>query len=130
MADGEINFDCPEFPTLISIQDAIAAEEGCDGWAARAIAELFIRDTRIEMAHRRMLASDPQALRGMLNRWFNGMTADLDRLNESMRQATAAFRVLADMLRDGDERDVRRHPDLAELNAMLDGFYRAEETQQ
>lgn len=123
MARDEINFDCPEFPAFISIREAIAAEEGCDGWAAFAIAELFVRDARIDAAHRRMLASDPQALRARLDRSFNRMSTDLDRVNESMRQATIAFKTLADALRAGDERDIQQHPDLAALDAALDGFY-------
>lgn len=42
----------------------------------------------------------------------------------------AAVRRLAAAMQAVDDREVATHPDLAELNVMLDGFYAAEEPQR
>ncbi|MEV2259168.1 hypothetical protein AB0J13_10970 [Streptomyces anulatus] len=51
---------------------------------------------------------------------FKAAEADAEaaviRLSDSMRK-------LATALQDGADRDLAEHPDMAELNVMLDGFY-------
>ncbi|MFE3004231.1 MULTISPECIES: hypothetical protein [unclassified Streptomyces] len=54
--------------------------------------------------------------------WHRYKAAEADaqaaviRLTDSMRQ-------LATALQEGADRDLAEHPDMAELNVMLDGFY-------
>jgi hypothetical protein len=50
-------------------------------------------------------------------------TAEQHRAYAEMIETAIAFRDLATVLRAGDAGDVASHPDLAELNVQLDGYY-------
>ncbi|MFF0138531.1 hypothetical protein ACFYRN_19075 [Streptomyces sp. NPDC005227] len=48
--------------------------------------------------------------------------AELD-MAAAAAEAGGAMRRLADIITAGEARDIAEHPDLAELNVQLDGFY-------
>ena len=46
-----------------------------------------------------------------------------DDLNATSLETARSMRALSTAMADGDARDVAAHPDLAELNVQLDGYY-------
>jgi hypothetical protein len=48
-------------------------------------------------------------------------------LGSAAANAAAALNEFAETIRDSEQRDVAGHPDLAELNAQLDGYYGEDE---
>ncbi|MEU8920318.1 hypothetical protein AB0D10_05180 [Kitasatospora sp. NPDC048545] len=46
-----------------------------------------------------------------------------DELNATSLEAARAMKALTAAMVDGDTRDVAAHPDLAELDVQLDGYY-------
>ena len=66
--------------------------------------------------------SEAERLANIRAGWHRYKAAEADaqaaviRLTDSMRQ-------LATALQEGADRDLAEHPDMAELNVMLDGFY-------
>ncbi|MCG0065017.1 hypothetical protein L0F81_17230 [Streptomyces tricolor] len=50
-------------------------------------------------------------------------SVDPSELGDSIRKATQAMQQLTDTFNAGVAQDVAEHPDLAELNVQMDGFY-------
>lgn len=73
-----------------------------------------------------MSAPDPYEIRAHLHRIMAGrlrVAAAQQDMAASAALATRSMRRLADAMRAGDARDVAGHPDLAELDVQLDGYY-------
>lgn len=69
------------------------------------------------------------ALHRMKAAWYRVLAAQED-MNVACLTTGNAFMRLAAAIREGERRDIQRHPDLAELDAQLDGFYGAQEEAQ
>jgi len=69
---------------------------------------------------------DPYELRARQLRILAGLhrkrAAELEMMAEATR-ATRSMRRLVDLLTEAEVREIAEHPDLAELNVQLDGFY-------
>ncbi|MFE2346470.1 hypothetical protein [Kitasatospora cineracea] len=55
-------------------------------------------------------------------KWFKFLAAR-EELNATAAETGEAMRKFAAALTDAEKRDVAEHPDLAELNLQLDGYY-------
>jgi hypothetical protein len=59
-------------------------------------------------------------------KWFRFQAAR-EELNATAAEAGEAMRKFAETLTEAEKRDIAEHPDLAELNLQLEGYYGGDE---
>ncbi|MFJ9234138.1 hypothetical protein ACIRJ3_04025 [Streptomyces anulatus] len=77
------------------------------------------------MSNNRSFAERAARLRAA---WYRYKASVVD-VEASAIRMTDAMRRFADAVQSGTDREIAEHPDLAEINVMLDGYYENPKTQ-